>query len=205
MTLRQKWFFQVIPAIIVLCISINVMSQETKESTRCESESLLATAKGFLNDWLVKRDCKAAMKYVSVAPILGKCARSPDTVGKTKMSPEESRAAVEWILAKGIDLSTTGSSLAEIIKSLQITPTKERNIAQGEPFDLFALNHIYNDAAFICKFDDNPQFRSAFSNPDVWYLVFKAKTTDDRDLSWIFSLRKEKNRWCIFSLGPLDD
>ena len=158
-----------------------------------------------MKEWLVKRNVDTAMRYVSARPVLGKCARSPALTGKKRVSPEEYKVGVEWILVQVTKWARPGRTLADVIQPMEITPPMEQNIARGEPFVLFSLAYIFDDAAFICKFDDDVEFPRAFASPNVWYLVFKLKVPESPYLSFILAWRKEGEEWRLFSLGPLED
>lgn len=187
---------------IVLCV-MGVLVSQNCFAGRKASKKITCTVKAFLDNWLVKRDPDSAMKYVSYSPVLGICARPEPLVGKSEISATEYRTAIEWILSQFLNLCPRGDSLEKIIEPTKITPPEEKNIAQGEPFDLYSLRHIYHTATFICKFDHNPSFRKIFDSPDVWYLNFRLKGRVE--LSWTFVWKYEDNEWRIISLGPVDD
>jgi hypothetical protein len=92
-----------------------------------------------------------------------------------------------------------------MIQPAGIVPSNETNAAQNEPFELFSLSHCLKESRFLCKFDDDAEFRRRFNDPGVWYLRFKILVSDAADPSWILAWKKEDQSWRILSLSPVED
>jgi hypothetical protein len=189
-------------AFTIIVLFMIFMEGEAKE--KLPLKPLVMEARYFLTEWLVKRDLAEAMKYVSSAPVLGMCARTPDLISKPMPTQNEFKNAIKSILKRINNLVPSKPDLAEMIAQTQVISSKE-NAANGEHFELFSLPKDFNSARFLCKFDENREFRRAFESPDIWYLTFKIENSEASDLSWIISWRKEGNKWLIFSISPLED
>lgn len=147
--------------------------QETPPAGR--KGELVHTVTAFLDAWLVRKDVDAAMRYVSAAPILGKCSLPPALARRSSLSGRDFRRGIRSILSLVAAKTPSEKILGTVVKPYGAVPPGEPSVNEGQPYDLFSLRE-FKDAALVCKFDQSASFRRTFERPGVWYSTFEIKS-----------------------------
>ncbi len=190
---------------LLLCSPITGISHRDSS----DEKGLASTVKEFFTTWLVNRDVKEATKYISDAPILGKCA-APDGLDKQDQVPRKVIVDVfQQLFTSGLRAVPQKRQLSDLVKAPGYISSKDRNIVVIDHpmkpyFEVFRLNAKANgeDIRYICKFDERRFFREAVSRPDVYYIVTKVKAVNsENDVELEFLWIKEGNSWRILTIA----
>lgn len=178
-----------------------------------DAEALAETADEFFRTWLLRRDVKEAMRYISANPILGTC-MTPDYLDEKKVL---SRADVLGVFRKAFTHTLKkipkAKTLSDLIDSSGGIPSEDSNVVfarhrMEQNFQIFTIKPVEDPTRilYICKFDERKSFRETVARPNVYYLVATVKTTAqydslDLEILWI----KHRGRWRILTISTLED
>jgi len=177
-----------------------------------QSEALAATAEEFFRVWLLRRDVKAAMNFISPNPILGSC-MTPDHLDEKILSRANVRDVFREVLTYTLKVTPKEKTLAAVIESFEAIPAEDSNVIFAKHrreryFQIFRLKpYEWPDyVAYICKFDERRSFREAVGRPNVYYLVATIKRDVlhgpvDVELLWV----RQRGRWRILTIAALED
>jgi len=194
------------PAAILFCVlavfHVDAPAQSVTIST--VSAELAPFANAFLSSWLVKRNSRIAMRYVSANPALGKCDLLP---GQTRppQSGAQKRKIIQRMLAATLKAFPKYDRLDEAI-----TPTKvpAANWFESTSSDTAQFLHLRHgrDGALVCKLDEALRYRNLLSRSNVYYVGFRVTNARNADLAdWMTAWRKESGRWRLIAMGLLEN
>lgn len=210
--------------IIMLCILSLLFIPMAKADSRKASEDeikLTKTIETFFTDWLIKRDVQKAMSYVSSKAIFSKTALPDEFQSKDKLSQGDVNEVFERIFRQILEYSQLSDKLETSISSSYDFLATTDDVTSVEHtkrklFELFVLNitkeKTAQDFAFICKFDETPEFREAVGKPTCYYVMTDVRFSSavvaevqvDKfpfEMVWI----KEANDWRILTIAAIDD
>lgn len=126
-----------------------------------------ATANAFFKTWLLDRDVKGAMTYISPQSVLGTCMLPESLERKKTLTRRDISSVFRKVLDGVVSKIPRQKSLDQLIAAKGTDLFSAENIVLVEHqfesyFRLFSLNPAKErgDVAFVCKFDERKSFRN---------------------------------------------
>ena len=197
---------------ILLVVSMLTIGAALSLRPVSHSEALAVTAEEFFRVWLLRRDVKAAMNFISPSPILGSC-MTPDHLDDKILTRANVRGVFREALTHTLKITPRAKTLSAVVESHGAIPAEDDNVIFAKHrreryFQIFRLKQYEwpDYAAYICKFDERKSFREAVGRPDVYYLVATVKRDAlheplDLEILWV----RHRGRWRILTMAALED
>jgi len=200
-------------AIVGLLFALSTV--EARSIHRLSNEEELAkTAEKFFNAWLLKRDDKQAMTFISAHPILGRCSTPDSLEGKKHLSNDEIRSVFHTAFVASLTQIPRVSNLSGLLDVSGGVSAEDSNVKFSSHsleslFELFQLR-IHKPASevayYVCKFDERKSFRDRVSGVGVFYMTTTLKrqvpcTPVTLEFLWV----REGEKWRILTIAVLED
>jgi hypothetical protein len=118
----------------IFLLTMVMLFQASKLDCRARSkgslgeDKLAATVKDFLTIWLVERDAKGVMKYISTSPILSKCAAPDELDENYPLSREEIVPVFQKAFANVLNNIPSVHQLSNIVGNPHYIPANDRKV-----------------------------------------------------------------------------
>ena len=191
-------------ALITLLLSSAVSHAQERSVSRV-SAGLSTSANAFASAWLVQRNVRRAMRYVSTNPVLSsKCDLPP---GQTRLprSPLQKRRMIQQLLTSTLKAFPPYSDVKGAIKPTEIPNADWFESITTDTLQLLQIKPG-EDGYLICKLEESPSYRKPLLEARVYYVGFHVARPSKPDLAdWVTAWRKESGRWRVFAIGLLAD